>query len=174
MSDTDLYSDLPDDNELAFLVLEDQFRKELQVKLQQPAMAAHAYLEYLNRINAVALALELPVLHDTQGLELGNAQTLFDSRVSPQIENYIIQVKIKHGRRAKGYSVALDAVTKEKVRHLIGQIKSIVDRLEVGIQKKEALYARIRDLTDEVDRDRTKYDAYAAQGSSRCPRLVNM
>ena len=36
-----------------------------------------------------------------------------------------------------------------------------MNRLEVDIRKKEALYYRITALSDEVDRDRTKYDAYA-------------
>ena len=158
--DDDLYSDLPEDSELAFLQLEDAFRQKLVTKTRQ-TQAPIDYMEYLNKTHAAAHALRVDVLQDMPQPEVGNALAIY-SAVSHKIENYIIQVKIRNGRRTKGYSVALDSVTKEKVRHLIGQIKTIVDRLEVNVQKKEALYARITALSDEVDRDRTKYDTYAA------------
>lgn len=159
-NDDDLYSDLPEDHELAFLKLEDIFRKELFVRTKQTPPSPIHYIQYLNKTHAAARALELPVLEKMEGPNVTNAANLF-AIVSPEIENYIIQTKIRHGRRAKGYSVALDAITKEKVRHLISQIRSIVDRLEIDVRKKEALYARITALNDEVDRERTKYDAYA-------------
>jgi hypothetical protein len=117
-------------------------------------------MEYLNKTHAAARALELPVLENMKPLTLPTAPNAY-AAISPEIENYIIRIKIRHGRRAKGYSVALETVTKEKVRHLISQIRSIVDRLEIDVRKKEALYARITALNDEVDRDRTKYDVYA-------------
>lgn len=41
------------------------------------------------------------------------------------------------------------------------QIRSIVDRLEIPIEKKEALVRRITALNDEVDRDRTKLEVYS-------------
>ena len=55
----------------------------------------------------------------------------------------------------------LDASTKSKIRHYLEKIREIVDRLEVPLPKKEALTAKITALTDEVDRDRTRLDAYA-------------
>jgi hypothetical protein len=161
MPDTeDLYSDLPEDNELAFLKLEDVFREELRQRTRDGPNPVH-FMEYVNKTLAAARALELPILQDVKAPDVGNANSIYGV-LSPQIENFIIQVKIRHGRRVRGYSVALDSVTKEKVRHLISQIRSIFDRLEVGVRKKEALYARLTALSDEVDRDRTKYDAYAA------------
>jgi hypothetical protein len=161
MPDTeDLYSDLPEDNELAFLKLEAVYREELRKNTEQSNSAVN-YLEYVNKTLAAAHALELPILRDVKTPEVGNAVNVF-SALSPKIENFVMQVKIRRGRRVKGYSVALDSVTKEKVCDLISQIRSIVDKLEVHIRKKEALYARLTALSDEVDRDRTKYDAYAA------------
>jgi hypothetical protein len=54
-------------------------------------------------------------------------------------------------------------LTKEKIRHYLGQVKAIVDRLEkISDAKREALYDRINDLLSEVDHNRTKYEAYAA------------
>src|SRR5258705_8657554 len=107
MTDDDLYSDLPEDKELAFLQLEENFRKELFDKCNQPNVSL-AYMEYLNKTHAVACALELPLLEDMPDFNTGNAQGVY-SGLSPRIENYIIQVKIRHGRRTNGYSVAPDA-----------------------------------------------------------------
>ena len=55
----------------------------------------------------------------------------------------------------------LDSATKSKIRHYLEKIREIVDRLEVPLPKKEALSAKITALSDEVDRDRTRFDAYA-------------
>jgi hypothetical protein len=157
--DDDFFIDLPEDSELAFLQLEEKLRSELHAKTTQTQNALF-YMEYLNRIHAIARGLALPILEDFEVPQVGNATNVFNV-VFPQIENFIMQVKIRRGRRVKGYSVVLDTTTKEKVRHLIAQIKNIVDKLEVDIRKKEALYYRITALSDEVDRDRTKYDVYA-------------
>jgi hypothetical protein len=73
----------------------------------------------------------------------------------------MVQIQIVHGRRVRGYSVQLDALTKSKIRHYLEKIREIIDRLEVPLPKKEALTARITALSDEVDRDRTRFDAYA-------------
>jgi hypothetical protein len=157
--DDDFFIDLPEDSELAFLQLEEKLRSELQEKTKQNQNTLF-YMEYLNQIHAIARGLALPILEKFEVPQVGDAINVFTA-VSPEIENFIIQVKIRRGRRVKGYSAVLDSMTKEKVRHLIAQIKSIVDRLEVDIRKKEALYYRLTALSDEVDRDRTKYDAYA-------------
>jgi hypothetical protein len=93
--------------------------------------------------------------------QLGNASTAYGG-FSTAIENYCVQVKIRHGRRIKGYSVALDPANKEKLRHYLTQIKITVDRLEVNYPKKEALYRCISALENEIDRDRTKWEAYGA------------
>jgi hypothetical protein len=57
------------------------------------------------------------------------------------IEHYLVQIKIAHGRRVRGYSVKLDTATKAKIRHYIDKIREIVARLEAPLPKKEALYS---------------------------------
>jgi hypothetical protein len=164
-TDDDIYSNLPDDNELAFIQLESALRVKLDQALRNPQntmSSSHVhYLEYLNKVSAAVQALELPILQNMTIPTQPNHLQVYDS-VSRELEHYLIMIKIRRGRRTKGYSVALDAVTKEKVRHLIGQITTIVDRLQVTERKKEALYARIRDLTEEVNRTRTKAYAFAS------------
>jgi hypothetical protein len=73
-------------------------------------------MEYLNQIHAIARGLALPILEKFEVPQVGNAINVFTA-VSPEIDNFIIQVKIRRGRRARGYSAVLDSTTKEKVRH---------------------------------------------------------
>src|SRR5260370_39036092 len=54
--DDDLYSDLPEESELAFLQLEDAFRQKLVTKTRQ-TQAPIDYMEYLNKTHAAAHAL---------------------------------------------------------------------------------------------------------------------
>ena len=71
---------------------------------------------------------------------------------------------------------------------LVSSAKSasrIFDSLEVEEKKKEALFAKLSALEQEVDRDRTRYDAYAALSieiagvvgqvieNSKIPKLLN-
>jgi hypothetical protein len=60
-----------------------------------------------------------------------------------------------------GYTFGRMYSPDSKIRHYLEKIREIVDRLEVPLPKKEALTAKITALTDEVDRDRTRLDAYA-------------
>jgi hypothetical protein len=43
----------------------------------------------------------------------------------------------------------------------LGQIKEIVDVLEVSVEKREKLYAMINALTLELERERTRFELYA-------------
>jgi hypothetical protein len=48
------------------------------------------------------------------------------------------------------------------VQHHIEQLRGIFDKLEIEQEKREALVDRLNELQKEVDRDRTRFDAYAA------------
>ncbi len=80
---------------------------------------------------------------------------------SKDVEHYRIILSIRNGRRVQGYSVQFDAATKEKLRHHLRQMRELVDKCEIEQDKKEALFSKINSLQDEVDRDRTRLDAFA-------------
>lgn len=54
------------------------------------------------------------------------------------------------------FSVALDEATKTKLRHLISSIKTAVHDAAATTERKEALYACIQRLEDEIERERTR------------------
>jgi hypothetical protein len=156
-------ANLPDDPELAFVQLEKKFRDEMNANLEHSDNnnSYEAYCtQYMNHTAAIAEALGLDILKNWREAT-GRISDIHRQFVA-DVDHYIITIQITHTRRSKGYSVALDHATKAKIRHHLSQIKETVDRLEVPEAKKEALYARISDLESEVDRDRTRFDAYSA------------
>jgi hypothetical protein len=70
--------------------------------------------------------------------------------------------------RTTQHSVAFDPAAKIKLRHLLGQMRETVDGLDVSVAKKEALFKKINALQAEIDRDRTRYQAYAALAIEAC------
>jgi hypothetical protein len=82
--------------------------------------------------------------------------------VTGEVDRLRTRVQIRNSRRDRAYSVRFDAATKQKVRHLLNQIKEIVDEVELDDRKKEALYSKINALANEVDRDRTHIQAFGA------------
>jgi len=166
MSEDQLYENLPADPELAFIYLEKYYRAECDeniVQFNRAEEPAHsAYFTYLTKTNAAIAELGL---ESQISFHLPNAQDInYDTyqNLLSNINTYLTKLKIRHGRRVQGYSVRYDAVTKMKIRHHLSQVRGIVDNLEVDQKKKEALFLKISALEQEVDRDGTRFDTYAA------------
>jgi hypothetical protein len=163
MSDDDEYPDLAEDPDRAFRQIEKKFREEMDEHLER-SEGLHSdtfTLSYMNRTIAAAKTLGIEPLKNWEvPSHRGNVWDEYQEfRIA--VEHYLVQVQILHSRRVRGYSVQLDASTKSKIRHYLEKIREIVDRLEVPLPKKEALTAKITALSDEVSRDRTRFDAYA-------------
>lgn len=164
ISDDDEYPDLAEDQDRAFRQLEKKFRGEMTEALNSLGEREGAdmyYLSYINRTVAAAKTLGIETFKDWEIPSHQKSLWHEYQEFNTAIEHYLVQVQIIHSRRVRGYSVQLDAPTKSKIRHYLEKIREIVDRLEIPLPKKEALTARITALSDEVDRDRTRFDAYA-------------
>jgi hypothetical protein len=165
MDEQELYANLPRDPEKAFLHLERYYRErcEEQVKkAHQDEDVGHFWAEYIGRVLAAIRELGLTPQFDNERMpkveEIGyNTYINFGK----EVEYYRTQLLIRHGLRVQGYSLALDSATKQKISHHLTKIREIVHKLEVTDEKKESLYSKIEALQLEVDRDRTRLDAYA-------------
>jgi len=67
-----------------------------------------------------------------------------------------------HAHSDDFYSVAFDAPTKVKLRHHLGQMRTIVDESDESPEKKNVLYTRIAELSEEIDKDRTRFEHLTA------------
>lgn len=161
----DEYADIPDDPQLAFVYLESHYKAAMNrdiAEAENNSSCEAFYIQYINKTTAAARVLDLDILQNWAAPSRSD-NNIWNDYVDfcTHVEHYIEQIKIYHARRRRQYSVAFDGTTKAKIRHLLGQVKEIVDRLEVEERKREALYNGINTLLSEVDRNRTRFEAYA-------------
>jgi hypothetical protein len=118
----DIYTDLPEDKALAFVRLENHYRSDLIAALKTNTAPAQEFAraEYVNNVVAAARELDIPEIKDFKAV---NAPTANVTLVSVLVRAHEVQVQIRFARRAKQFSVKLDAATKEKIRITWGRSK---------------------------------------------------
>ncbi|MGO8865352.1 MAG: hypothetical protein ACLQME_02515 [Alphaproteobacteria bacterium] len=176
-SEEDLYSDLPDDPELAFLYLESGFREtcESELNIQDGAPSSLCYVAYITKVLAAIAELGLEAPFKTQPLpSIASADFSTYSEFRRDVDHYITTLRIRHGLRSKRFSVKFDQATKVKIRRYLDKIREVVDKLEVEQLKKDALYSRLNALADEVNRDRTRFEVYGAMAVAAAGVLGDM
>lgn len=171
MVENDPYDDLPDDPEQAFLKLEAHFRGGCERAVYEAGENERTdvyYVSYIARVLAAIqeLGLQTAFQRSVPSIKDVDYHTYLD--FSKDVEHYTTMLKIRNSRRSKGLSVRFDAATKSAIRHLLEQIKQVVDSAELDDRKREALYARIRDLEHEVNRDRTSFGVFGALVIEAC------
>jgi hypothetical protein len=160
-----LYEDLPEDAEEAFLVLEDRFREDRDRKTgdnfdPDQYFPADAYLEYMQRCASAAqeLGLELNLDVPAVGNLSWDSFRVFQAR----LHHYLTSLHIRQSRRESGFSVKFDAKAKQKISHYITQIRELITNMELDDGKREALFACLNALQDEIDRDRFRFQIFGA------------
>lgn len=160
LHDIDL-TDLPEDDELAFLRIESQLRKQVDDFLRDETESGayfFAYRNYLTRaiaaaeylnISSLSFAWEVP----SSNKELSDVYTSFTLAV----DKIFMRVNISLSRKAT--SVALNDSTRRKIQHFVNQIKEIVDNLDVPEDRREVLLSKLNAFSVEVGRNRTRLEA---------------
>ena len=78
------------------------------------------------------------------------------------VDYCVTTLRLRKIEQAAAHSVALDADTKLKLRQMLDHIRQTVDGLDISVAKKEALFKRINALQEEIERERTRWQAFAA------------
>lgn len=158
----EFFSDLPDDNNLAFIKLHSDFKKEFEFNLQgsDSNFRYHA-ANYMNNTLAAASALDVVELGNF-GVTPSNAKRFDDdfAHFSIAVENIVIQIKIKYSRRNTAMSVGLTVEQKSKIHILIDKIREEIECSSAVTAKKEKLYKIISALALEVDKSRTGLERF--------------
>jgi hypothetical protein len=160
-----VFENLPQDPEQAFLMLEDRFRLECEQKVDKahPEASVNVFhVDYIAQVIATIteLGLQAEFANRVPSIEDVDYNTYLN--FSKDVKHYRTMLLIRHGRRVQGYSVSFDPATKVKVQHHIKQLRDTFEKLEVEQDKREALFNKLNDLQKEVDRERTRFDAFAA------------
>jgi hypothetical protein len=162
---SDPYLDLPEDSELAFLQLEAHFREKCERKIKnshQDERIDVFYVDYIAEVLAAITELGLQAEFHDRVPKIEDVDYNTYLNFNKDVKHYRTMLEIRHRRRIQGYSVRFDSAAKSKIRHHLQKVREIFDRLEVEARKKEDLFARLSDLEEEVDRDRTRFDRFAA------------
>lgn len=165
MSDENLYAELPEDPEQAFLILEQRFRDECNRQINSAHESERTdvyYVDYIAQVLATINALGLEAEFDAQVPKIEEVDYNTYLNFGKDVKYYRTMLEIKRGRRVQKFSVRFDGSTKQKIRHHLTKVREIVENMEVSQDKKEALLLKIGALEQEVDRDRTRFEAYAA------------
>ena len=121
-------------------------------------------MSYMNKVITAAKSLNIekikslyvPPMDDPDVTKLQKYEK-FTHNLDAYIENF----KITSGRRNSKFSVKLNATEKGKLRHFIEQIKDTVENSLLSTAKKEAIFKKLAALALEIDRDRTRFEAFA-------------
>jgi hypothetical protein len=157
--------ELPEDPNLAFLAIEERARERVA---RQLAESEDSHFDdsirrnYIITVVAAADALEIHDLHGASVPRVGDETLIQFQQLVNDVAGFAVRVRIQSARRARKFSVALDQPTKRKLRHLLKQIREVVDKLEVSDQKRERLYCRVAELEEEVNRNRTRLEVVAS------------
>lgn len=161
-----LFENLPEDPERIFLVVEQRFREDLDKKTEKfdwdQYFPAAECMEYIRRTTSAAQELGLTFLSD---YEIPNARNLTGDDYRDFrgiVDHFSAALHLRHARRDSGYTVKFDNTARRKVTHFIENIREIILKLEVDDWKREALLNRLHALQQEVDRDRFRYQIFAA------------
>lgn len=159
----DIYQDLPADPEQAFLVLERIYRHECQSNLahldsqSDPSIYQVDYIaKVIGAITELGLAdhfnTEIPLIE-----EVSNSTYL---NFSKDVKNYCTRLEIRFGRRRQGFTVRFDSTSRSEIHNYVTKIREVVGVLEVVPAKKDALFRYLNAFAVEVDRDRTRLEAF--------------
>ena len=161
-----MFEDLPEDPERIFLVVEQRFREDLDRKTEKVDwdqwFPSTDCMEYIRRTSSAAQELGLAFLLN---YEVPSSRNLTDEDYRDfrgMVDHYITALHLRHARRDSGYTVKFDVTAKRKVTHFIQNIREIILKLEIDDWKREALLNRLNALQEEVDRDRFRYQVFAA------------
>ncbi len=165
ISDDD-YLDLPEDPELAFLHLERAFREKLQERIDKgnnnTSPYQDYYTDYVTDTCAAAEALDVGP-KEWKNIELDRDNYYADYRdFAASAQKFTLTLRIKHSRRAKKYSVPLDANTRSDIHDYLTKLLELANKLEIPIWKRESILNKISDLATEIERPRARFDVVAS------------
>ena len=162
LTDAEL-DDLPEEKTEAFVKLEQVARARLKEELENTSNNSNFYTHrYMNTVISAAKALSIDEFAALSLPKVGSHEFHEFQDFTAHVDHFTMQFRLLRSRRTNEYSVALDGVTKVKLRHLLQQVRETVDKLDITTSKRDRLYSRVAALELEIDRERTRYEALAA------------
>jgi hypothetical protein len=170
----DDYLDLPEDPELQLVSFERRERLNLNEAIrvinrntnEQDVLSG-------TRDKQAYYATRLMAFHDAHGFTMLNKPNLWRSGANfesefesllDEVTYWTTQIEVRHAQRLRPISTILQLTPeiRKQLHSYITKIRVVVTPLELTAKKKEAIFSRLNALADEIDRDRTKTEAWTA------------
>lgn len=167
----DEFTNRPDNDEVAFLKYEKEFRQSLDRSVALPAKdtqkmywnSADYFLQvYINNVLAAASELNIEELEYwiENRVETRKSSNFLDIKLD--IDDAVNKIKIRNTPKAHTSSIHLDSEIREKIRDFVTKIRATIESVDMPIARKEALMNKLNAFANEVDRDRTRFEAFTA------------
>jgi hypothetical protein len=117
---------------------------------------------YINNVLATVTALDLQILEYWVDNPAAAHEDKNFKQIKYDIDAAITKIKVRHAQVTRKASVRLEGGAREKIRELINKIKLTIEAIEIPLPRKEALMSRLNDFAAEVDKDRTRFEAFGA------------
>lgn len=177
MIDEELLESLPGDPEEAFYIFESALRAKL-IKKPEAFDNEHDYrdFEVQREENAREYFAKVAAFLSLYNFEVGvDFDQLFSSEgdyfwtlhkeATQKIQYFAMQCALTRNQKKKSGTTCiyvLDSAAKAKLHRYINKIREIIADANLSDSKREAFAARLNAFAEEVDRDRTKIEAFAA------------
>jgi hypothetical protein len=162
--DSNILQDFPDDDEQAFLRVERAFHDELKKSErdwgQDGPPPATEYIEYMSKTLSAAKELGIEEFSQWSRPSVNDYDPSHYQDFRQDVVHYRTAIEIRLARRARASSVRLSPADKLTIHHHIGQIRELLTQTPVDERKRARLFDKLGAFESEVDRDRTKMEAF--------------
>jgi hypothetical protein len=160
------YLDLPDDPEEAFAVLQARKYKALEQVWESGSGSWHHERQYVDHLLAFDEVHDLGILTSFRTPPAGDREFgdfFQDFRRHAEISSQ--KILMEAARRLKTGAqqiVVLDTASRQAIHALIDRIRERLNGLSLTESKRESLFNKLNAFTAEVDRNRTRPEAFYA------------
>jgi hypothetical protein len=153
--------ELPADPELAFVAVEKILRDKIY-KIEAEARnndfnPDQDRLGYMTRVLAAARTYDIEALSELNVPRMSR-DGIYDEYLQFQndVDFVTMQIRLNAIRLNREGSIGLDPNSKTKIHHFIQQIRDEIEKADLDVGKKDALFAALNTFAKEVDRARTR------------------
>jgi len=178
--ETNEYIDLPDDPELAFATLQEKKYADLIELLESKENAGYLYeLKYIDTLIAFDEIHGLDIFSDYKNPPIDNNKFYsYFHNFHRHAEISSQKFKMEAARRLKTGAqsiIVLDAQARQAIHVLVSAIREKLNELKIPENKRDSLFNKLNEFAAEVDRNRTRTEAFFSfvVDTSRILREVN-
>lgn len=161
----DEMANLPDDDLLAFAAYEKRIRATTR-DAGQFENGWHLERQYVTHLLAFVNVTNLNLDLDSNPPGDDGTFDRWFHEFTHVVDRIVLEVRLRHARSLKRdvvTAVYLSDDYRSEIHKLIGRIRKIVNQADLGDVKKDAIYDKIAKLQSEIDRSRTRFDAFLSR-----------